>query len=360
MSGRISTFAAPLQQEYVLQGMNARLNTMTAEVSSGLNSNPAGAMGNNASLLYSLQNQADQENVVQTTATTAGNRLDAIQTALTSVASSVQTIATGTINSASQTPEGAAALGTEASNTMSQVLNLLNTQYNGSALFAGDATSNPPMRSADAAGGPQDAINTVLNTAVAANGGQPLTAANVDNLLNGPNGLASIFNNTNSNPALNYNSSFYTAPDDGKPTQVLIGVNQTVQYNAKANQPAFKDLMQGLSMLSMLSAPSTQLDSTAQSAILTQATTMIGQAQNELTTQQGQLGAVQAQLQQVSNAQQSAANATTAQVTSLEAADPYATATNLSALQNQLAASYQVTEALSQLTLSHYLPALTG
>ncbi len=360
MSGRISTFAAPLQQEYLLQGMNSQLNTLTSEVSSGLRANPAGAMGNNAPLLYSLQLQADGENTLQTTTTTAGNRLDAIQTALTSMASTVQTIATATINSASATPEGETALATQASSAMSQVLDLLNTQYNGSALFAGDATSAPPMQSADATGGPLDTINAVLSAAVAANGGQPLTSANVNSLLTGPNGLSSVFNNTNSDPALNYNSAFYTAPDDGKPTQVLIGVNQTVSYNVKGNQPAFTDLMQGLSMLSMLSAPSTQLDSTAKSAILAQATSMIGQAQNELTTQQGQLGAVQAQLQQVSTAQQNAANATTQQISTLEAADPYATATNLSALQNQLEASYQVTEQLSQLSLSHYLPTLTG
>jgi flagellar hook-associated protein 3 FlgL len=360
MSGRISTFAAPLQQEYLLQSMNSQLNTLTGEVSSGLKANPAGAMGNDASLLYSLQMQADQQNVLQTTTTSAGNRLDAIQTALTSMATAVQTIATATINSASTTPEGQDALAAEATSTMSQVLDLLNTQYNGSAVFAGDATSSPPMQSANATGGPLDTINAVLNAAVAANGGQPLTSANVQSLLTGPNGLSSVFNNTNSNPALNYNSAFYTAPSDGKPTQVLIGLNQTVQYSVQGNQPAFTDLMQGLSMLTMLSAPSTQLDSTAKSAILTQATTMIGQAQNELTTQQGQLGAVQAQLQQVSNAQQTAANNTTQQISTLESADPYSTATHLSALQNQLEASYQVTAELSQLTLSHYLPALTG
>jgi len=360
MSGRISTLAAPLQQEYLLQAMNAQLNTLTNEASSGQKANPAAAIGNDASLLYNLQAQMGQQTVLQTTATNTGNRLDAIQTALTSMASTVQTMATATINSASATPEGETAIATQASSAMSQVLNLLNTQYNGSALFAGDATSGLPMQSADAAGGPLDTVNSVLNAAVAANGGQALTSANVDSLLTGPDGLSSVFSNTNSNPALNYNSAFYTAPDDGKPTQILIGQNQTLSYNVKGNQPAFSDLLQGLSMLTMLSAPSTQLDSTAKSAILQQATTMIGQAQDELTSQQGQLGTVQAQLQQVSDAQQAASNNTTQQLSALDSADPAATATQLNALQTQLEASYQVTAQLSQLTLSHYLPTLTG
>jgi flagellar hook-associated protein 3 FlgL len=358
MSGRISSFAAPLQQEYLIQAMNSQLNTLTSEASSGMKTNPAGAMGNDASLLYRLQMEADQQNVLQTTATNAGSQLAAAQTALTGIASAVQTIANASISVTTATTQGETVVASQASSTMSQVLDLLNTQYDGNALFAGDATANPPMVSADAPGGPLAAVNAVLSAAVAANGGQPLSSANVQALLTGPDGLSSVFNNTNSNPALNYNSAFYTAPDDGKPTQVLIGLNQTMSYSAKGNQPAFTDLMQGLSMLTMLGAPSTQLDSSAKSAILTQAGALIGQAQNELISQQGQLGAVQEQLQQVATVQQTAASNTTQQITNFEGADQAATATQLSALQTQLQASYQVTADLSQLTLSHYLPNL--
>jgi flagellar hook-associated protein 3 FlgL len=356
MSGRISTIAGPQQQEYLLQAMNTQLNTLTAEASSGLKVNPAGSMGNDAALLYNLQMQADQQNTLQTTATNAGSQLGAAQDALTSIASAVQSIASASlgINASTQ----GATVATQATSTMSQILDLLNTQYDGNALFAGDATSSPPMQSINAAGGPLAAVNAVLNAAVTANGGQPLTSANVQSLLTGPNGLSSIFNNTNSNPALNYNSAFYAAPDDGKPTQVLIGQNQTLSYSVKGNQPAFTGLMQGLSMLTLLGAPSTQLDDTAKSAILTQAGSLISQAQNELTTQQGQLGSVQAQLQQVATAQQTAASNTNQQISTLEGADQTAVATQLSTLQTQLQASYQVTADLSQLTLSHYLPTL--
>jgi flagellar hook-associated protein 3 FlgL len=358
MSGRISSFAAPLQQQYLIQAMNAQRNTLTAEASSGLKANPAGAMGNDAALLYRLQMQADQQNVLQTTATNAGNQLDAAQTALTGIASAVQAIANASISTTASTVEGEAAVAAQASSTMAQVLDLLNTQYDGNALFAGHATARPPMQSADAPGGPLAAVNAVLSAAVTANGGQPLSSASVQALLTGPNGLSSIFSNSNSNPALNYNSSFYTAPDDGKATQIPIGLNQTVSYSVKGNQPAFTNLMQGMSMLTLLGAPSTQLDSSAKSAILAQAGSLIGQAQNELITQQGQLGAVQAQLQQVVTAQQTAASNTTQQIATFESADQVAVATQLSSLQAQLQASYQVTADLSQLTLSHYIPTL--
>jgi flagellar hook-associated protein 3 FlgL len=360
MSGRISSFATPLQQQYLIQAMNTQLNTLTSEASSGLKVNPASAMGSNAALLYRLQMDADQQNTLQTTATNAGSQLAVAQNALTAIGSAVQTISNASISVNAATAQGELAVASQAVSTMSQVVALLNTQYAGNSLFAGNATANPPMLGADAPGGPLDAVNQVLSAAVAANGGQPLTAANVQTLLTGPDGLSSIFNNTNSNSALNYNSAFYTAPDDGKPTQVLIGQNQTMSYNVKGNQPAFTNLMQGLSMLTMLGASSTQLDSTAKSAILTQASTLIGQAQGQLIATQGQLGAVQGQLTQVAAAQQVAASNTAQQITTFESADQAATATQLSALQVQLQASYQVTADLSQLTLSHYLPTLMG
>ena len=113
-------------------------------------------------------------------------------------------------------------------------------------------------------------MNAILTAAVAANGGNPLSSADIANLVSGPNGIASVFNNTNGNPAQNFNGVFYTAGATPQPTTVLIGTNQTLQYNTQANQPAFSDLLQGLSMLSMAGAPSSQLDASAQSQLITQ------------------------------------------------------------------------------------------
>jgi flagellar hook-associated protein 3 FlgL len=359
MSDRISSFAGPMTQDFLIQSMQSQLTTLTTEASSGLLANPAESMGANAASLYRLQADAAEQNTLQTTTTAAGDQLTAVQDALTSMATAVQSVATATINTASATPEGETAVAEQATSTMSQVLNLLNTQYAGNSLFAGDATSGLPMASADASGGPQDTINAVLNAAVAAKGG-PLSSSDITNLIDGPNGLSSVFNNTNTNPGQNYNGAFYTGSTDGQPTTVLIGANQTLQYNASANQPAFTDLLKGLSMLSMLSAPSSQLDDSAKSALLQQAGTVIGQAQDELTSLQGNLGTVQSQLQQVSTTQQAAYSATTQQIATMEQADPATVATQLSTLQTQLEASYEVTAQISQLSLVHYVPTLTG
>jgi flagellar hook-associated protein 3 FlgL len=215
------------------------------------------------------------------------------------------------------------------------------------------------MQSINAPSGPLATVNSVLATAVSAKG-SALSQSDINGLINGPNGIASVFSDTNSNPALNYTGSFYTAADDGKPTKVLIGSTETLQYDIKANQPAFRDLMQGLSMLSLLGAPSSQLDASAKTELQTQASAMITKAQGELTTQQGLLGVTQARLQSVADQQKTAADATQKQILGFEQADTTVDATALTALQTQLQASYAITAQISQLTLTHYLPTLTG
>jgi len=359
MIDRISTLGSMLQTRYQIQSMQTQMNQIATEIASGRKTDPLGPLGANAALLYQLHTQSDQQTTLQTTVTNALQQLEVTQTAMSSIASTAQTIAAQAINGPANTAEGTTVLANEAQDAMTQIVNQLNTQYAGNSLFAGDATTATPMQSIDAAGGPLATVNSVLAAAVSTKG-SALSQSDIANLINGPNGLASVFSDTNTNPALNYSGSFYTAPDDGKPTTVLIGTNQTLQYNVKANQPAFRDLMEGLSMLSMLGAPSSQLDDSAKAELQTQASNLINQAQGELTTQQGLLGATQASLQSVADQQQTAANATQAQILKYEQADTTADSTTLTALQTQLEASYSITAEISQLTLTHYLPTLTG
>lgn len=356
---RVSSFYGTMALDTQIQSMQSQMTQLTGEISSGVVSNPSAAMGNNAALLYQLQQENDQQSSLQTSVGLAGQRLDTVQTALTSIASTVQSLATEALGAASPTNGSSTdtvlnELGTQAQTAMGQILGQLNTTFDGSPVFAGDDTAALPMRNINDPAGPLATVNAILSAAVSANGGA-LSQADVANLLNGPNGLSSVFSNTNSNPAQNYNQAFDTATNDGKPTTVVIGGAQTVQYNASAHQPAFTDLMQGLSILSMLSAPSTQLDDTAKSALLSQANTILGTAQGELTQLQGNLGNTQSQLQQVVTAQQQAASATQQQITSYEQANTYADSTKLSTLQTQLQASYDITAQISQLSLAHYL-----
>jgi flagellar hook-associated protein 3 FlgL len=250
--------------------------------------------------------------------------------------------------------QGLGVVGSQAKSAIGQVLGLLNTQFLGSGVFAGSNGTAQPMTSAGGTGGLTSITQSVLSSAVAAKGG-PLTSADVNNLINGPDGLSSVFDDTNSDPTKRYSSSIYTGSTDGTPTNVIIGTGQTIQYDSSANQPVFRNLLKGMSMLSMLSAPSTQVDDSARSALLAQAGSLLSQAQNQLTSLQGTLGNVQADLSAASATQKSAATATQNQITSYVQADPYATSTQISMLQTQLQATYALTSQISQLSLVKYM-----
>lgn len=358
MIGRVSSFAGQMQLDYSVQSMSGQLNQLVGEVSSGEVADPAQSMGNDATLLYQLEMQSNEQTTLQTSTTNAGQQLDTIQTALSSIATETQNIVSQGQETASEADgsQGYSVLASEATSAMTQIIDQLNTTYDGTAVFAGDGGSTPPMTAADATGGPLDTINTVLSNAVTANGGNPLTSANVSNLLTE---LSSVFSNTNSNPALNYNGSFYNSSSSNDVTSVLIGTGETVQYNASANQPAISDLLQGLSMLAMLGAPSSQLDPTAQSALLSAANTQLSAAQGEMTNLQGSLGATQSQLTAVATAQQTAATNTQTQILNYTQANTYSDTTTLDNLQTQLEASYELTSQISQLSLVHYMSGIS-
>jgi flagellar hook-associated protein 3 FlgL len=343
-----------MQMDYLIQGLTGHLNQLAAEVSSGVKTNPAASMGTSAALLYQLNTQSDQETVLQTTIATASSNLDAVQNVMTSISSiaqaasadgaAAQTTGTSTVSSSA-----VSLLAGQAQNALQQVLGQLNTAYTGSALFAGNSTV-PPMDSSTA---PMAALNGLLATAA---GTTPLSASGVSSFISGALtsafGAADPATNTATNPNF---SLFYGGTTDNTGTSALIGATQTLQYNTSANQQPFRDLIQGLSMLGM--ASSSNLDSTGASQMVTRGMQMISSAQTELTGLQGSLGNVQSQMTGAVSLQTSAAQATQLQIANYTNADTTVDATEVTSLQTQLEASYQLTSMISQLSLTHYMPA---
>jgi flagellar hook-associated protein 3 FlgL len=355
MLNRVGTFANSGQMGFTVGSLQTQLNQAVQEIGSGQKANPEASMGAGAAVLYQLQSQSDWQSALQSSVTTAGQNLSTAQTALTSVASGVQTVLTAAQGIATGDTSGYAPVGSQASSTLNQILGLLNTNSLGSGVFSGDSGNTQPMLASDATGGVTSMVQGMVSKAVSAKGG-PLAASDVDQLIDGTNGIASIFNDTNSNPAQRYSGTLYKGSTDGKPTTVVIGTNQTVSYNASANQPAFRDLVQGLSMLSMIGS-SSNLDSSGQAELLSRGTAMLAKAQTEVTNLQGNLGAVQSTLTQATNAQKSAASAIQAQILNDTQANTYQLSTQISLLQTQLQATYSLTSQISQLSLVKYMPA---
>jgi flagellar hook-associated protein 3 FlgL len=355
MFNRVGTFANSGQLGFTVGSLQTQLNQAVQEIGSGQKANPEASMGAGAAVLYQLQSQSDWQSALQSSVTTASQNLTTAQTALTSVATGVQTVLNAAQSIAAGDTSGYAPVGSQASSTLNQILGLLNTDSLGSGVFSGDSGKTQPMLPATATGGINAIAQGMMSQAVAAKGG-PLSASDIDSLIDGTNGLASVFNDTNSNPAQRYAGALYSGSTDGKPTTVVIGTHQTVSYDASANQPAFRDLVQGLSMLSLIGS-SSNLDSSGQAELLSRGTAMLAKAQTEVTDLQGNLGAVQSTLTQATTAQQNAASAIQTQILNDTQANTYQLSTQISQLQTQLQATYSLTSQISQLSLVKYMPA---
>jgi flagellar hook-associated protein 3 FlgL len=354
MLERISSYSGSVLRGYQTNSMQSQLSQLVAELSSGQKTNPEASLGTSAALLYQLQSQSDQQTGLQTAITTGAQRLDTAQTALSSLGSVVQRMTLAT-QGVPGIDVDVAAVGSQATSTIGQVLGLLNTSFGGRGVFAGNSGASQPMQGADAPGGLSSITQGTLDAAVSAKGG-PLSQSDITSLINGPDGLSSVFDDTNSDPSHRYGRAIYSGSTDGKPTEVIIGASQSVRYDASANQPAFRDLLKGLSMLSMLNAQSSQLDTSAKSELLSQAGKILATAQSELTAVQGSIGAVQSSLSSASDSQKSAAAATQAQILTYVQADNYSNASQISMLQTQLQATYTLTSQISQLSLVRYMP----
>lgn len=348
----ISNLAGIMQRQQQTSSLQTQITQLETEASTGLLANPAVQMGAQISTFYELQTQASTATAVQTAATTVGNRLNSMQTALTGINSLVGTVATQALGV--DTTVGTDSYGTvatQATGSMDQMLSMMNTTYDGQFLFSGNDSGTQAMTPSSS--GPMSALNTMLSSAVSSNGGTALNSSTVSSL---ETQINNMFSDSNASPSQNYTGVFFTATDNGKPVTTSIGGSSTISYDMKGNNQGFRDVLKGMSMMALLNSPSSQLDDSAKQQLLTDAVQSINLGQSELTRSTANVGAVQSQLQSVADNQQAAADATNVQISTMDTADPYKTATELSALQTQLQATYEITASISKLSFVNYMP----
>jgi flagellar hook-associated protein 3 FlgL len=358
MTDRVSTYSGPQEMASLIQTMTAQLNGLVNEVSSGTVTDPAATMGTSAALLYQLNTQSNTQTLLQTTVAAASNSLDVVQSVLTSINTAGQTA-----SSAALTVQAAGAItdtisetvASSASASLQSVLTQLNTTYAGASVFAGDSTAQPMAALGDAntAGTPAAALQGAFTGA----GTTPLT--DVTQLVANINSQFAEVTPATNPPT--YSSPFYSGTASLTKNQTVVGINQTLSYSTQANQAAHTDLLKGLSMLSMVNAKDANgnylLSNDGQSALMTQGVAVLATAQSELTELQGSLGSIQTQMTSVVALQKSTAEATQLQIGTYTQANTAADATQVTLLQTQLEASYQLTATISQLSLTHYMPA---
>ncbi len=213
-----------------------------------------------------------------------------------------------------------------------EIVSTLNTRIADRAFMGGNRVSSDPLAA-------PDAMMADIRTAIGASVDPATIGAIVDDWFNDPAG--------------GFASSGYLG-DTGAPTKRQVAENTSISVDARADDPAIKQVLQG-AVLATLAGNLPGLDREGKIALLQDSASQLYGAASGLVAVQARVGF----------AEEGATRAlaeTTAQQTSLRLvendlalADPFETATRLQATQQQLETFFSLTARMSQLSLLRFI-----
>jgi flagellar hook-associated protein 3 FlgL len=346
----ISTLASFFQLNENIRSLQGSLLDGQKELSTGRKADLMAALRTQAATDVDLRNAYSEATTFKATAGVVGTRLDAMQTALTSVKDAIDKARTQTLTATS--PLARQQLQQLAKTTIDQIGSLLDTQFDGRYLFSGTQTDMPPLQE-------QNTVNTTTGLSplqtvmqVITNMGGMSDAASALNVANGTDGISSLFGDSNSNANLRFTPALYNGATSGTLTARLDRGYQ-IDYGLRADDPAIRDALQGLYMLAAV--PSNSVPDDAYAAWQGEALAHLDKGFQGVIGMASTVGYQQSAVADVMARHDSTLTQLNTQIVNLEQADPYETAAKLSQFQSQLEATFTVTARMSQLSLTKFL-----
>ncbi len=301
-------------------GIRQQLSIAQAQASTGVISQTYAGLGPiGARTSLALQPQIAHEQTWQATLDSASGRIDATQTALTSINSIVTGIYAQAASLSSLSPSTPAIVAHLAQQGLEQVANLLNTKVGDVYVFAGADSGNPPI---------PDTSSATLTPA----------------LLTSDTSIAPFSATLGTTP-----STFQVGAGQSVQVGLLANKNTLAASKAPTTGSYMRDILKGLASLSTVTDGPTLL-STAASA-----KQLLGGAISTMATETGSLGNIQADLK--NRKTQSAATVLNlqTQISNIQDVDMAATLSRVTNLQTQLQSSYQIIASLKEFSLSKYI-----
>ena len=331
-----------------------RINILTAQTSSGLISPTYDGLGSGAASALDLSAQLAQNTTAQANIDTAANVAQITQTALGQIESLASTFAASITSALTTGASSIDALATSSRSTLSQVAALLDTKVGSVYIFAGQDSANPPVPNA------ADITSSSFFTTIAA------AVSNLDT-----NGAVGVESATLAASLPGTTSPFSASLEaSNAPATVDIGNGQRVQTGVLADQNTdalssgtgsnstgsyTRDLLRSLATIGSLS--SAQSSDPGFESLLQNTLSSVQDATSALNTDIAGLGTRQDLLTSTKTELGDTATALSTQLSNVQDVDIASVATELSAAQTQLQASYQLIATLGQLSLAKYLPA---
>lgn len=331
-----------------VQRMQGEQQTLAAQASSGLISDDISGLGARAGSVLRLQPQLSALSACQGAMTQAQAGLSVSATALTGMQDIATSLSTSLValQSDGSTDKLSAVTGAALAG-LSNIKSLLNTQSAGRYVFSGTASDTPVIESgADLSSGTlADAVQSALNDNpedASAAMSAILAAAGSDIPFSSP--LTSV-------PATALQSSTVTGPQARQATG-YVATSAGTSSDVSTGSPV-RDLIAGLSVLAGLSP--TQLQTAQSSGLLSKLGQMVSSAASGLVDANAGIGAQQQALTAQSSVSQMMSTALSTQYGDLTDVDLATVATQQSAVQSQLTASYSLIADMKNLSLAAYL-----
>ena len=344
-----ATLSTGLQQ--TVARLQSQLNIVSSESSTGTLADIGLTLGAQSGQDVALHQQladlnaiSDSNSLVTTQLTTTANALTTLQTSASSMLSQI-------IDGLSSTPGSTGAMGVAqaAAGALESFTTTMNAEVGGAYVFGGVNSGVAPM--AAYAQTPSSAAQTAVDAAFQATFGMSPTSSSVSTITGSTmtsfldTQFSALF--SGSNWTANWSSASSTAQTS------RIGANDVTTTSVSANQMAFQQMAEALTMVSEFGG--SNLSSDAYSALMTKAESVINQASSGLTEVNAEVGVMQNRLTDATSSISLQVNVLTTQIGAKEDVNSYDVTSQVTNLTNQLQVAYSLTSQIHKLSLVNFL-----
>lgn len=338
-----STLYSNLLRRNTNAELQTRLTQAERQLATGVKSDIYQSLGASAAEALGLTAARDRDAAQVAANGLLAGRIDSMTTALGAMRESVQS--TYDLAMVNSQPGGATASGLQihARAALEALIGQANTSHAGAALFSGTATDSraltPWTETSTATGqSPAAAIDALLAQGMGDVTEVTARIGELDALFdNGTGGFDALFDT-----------------GAGSSVSTSIGDGERVSLDVQSNDPAFRSVIQGLVMLTATDVTEIT-DDAAYSAWMETATARLTEGLDGLLDRETRLGSAAGRIEAVNTRMQDRALIYNSRVDQLIGVDAYEAATQITALETQLQASYAVTARLSQLSFLNYM-----
>ena len=332
-------------RQSVLQAQ-AGLAQAQTEIASGTQSDLGVFLGAEAGKSVSIKNEIDGLQGYTATNGIASTRLDTTATTLTSMVSAAQAISASLVT-ASSTGGSTDALQATGQSSLQALLAGLNTSVDGQYAFGGINSGVPPATTYNMTSDAKQSVDAAFSAAF----GFSQTSANAATISGSD--MTSFLNGSFDSQfsAANWSAKWSQASDTTISSK--IAPSQSVTTSVSANATAFRQIAEAYTMLGEFTGSNMSAD--AKAAVVSKATTLVNSGLAALNDVQTGVGISQAAMTSADTGLSAQTTVLTNQISDMESVDPLALSTRVTALQNQLQASYELTSRLQSLSLTNYI-----